>query len=224
MSLAIRAAGVGKSFRDASRVVDVLRDVAFEAEAGEFAAIVGPSGSGKTTLLNILGGLDVADAGTVDIGGTDLTRLSGEELARFRNRQIGFVFQFHQLLPDFTAVENVMLPTRIAGWSARQAADRARELLVEVGLEDRLEHYPSQLSGGEQQRVAMCRALALDPPVLLADEPTGNLDPATGRRVFDLLMELHDHHRMTAVLVTHNPSVADRCAKIWRLEEGILRS
>ena len=223
MSLGIEAKGVGRAFRDASRVVDVLRDVDIEVAAGEFVAIVGPSGSGKTTLLNVLGGLDAPDAGRVSIGGTDLAALDPDELARFRNRNIGFVFQFHQLLPDFTALENVMLPGRIGGRTARQAEERGRELLGEVGLEDRLDHFPAQLSGGEQQRVAMCRALALDPPVLLADEPTGNLDPATGRRVFELLFELHERHQMTAVLVTHNPEVADRCAKLWRLEEGVLR-
>ena len=223
MSLPIRARGLEKSFRDASRVVEVLRNVDFDVEPGDFVAIVGPSGSGKTTLLNVLGGLDRADAGTIEIGGTDVGALEGEHLAKFRNETIGFVFQFHQLLPDFTALENVMLPVRIGGRSAREALERGRELLAEVGLEDRLEHFPSQLSGGEQQRVAMCRALALDPPLLLADEPTGNLDPATGRRVFDLIMELHERHRMTAVLVTHNPDVADRCAKLWRLEEGVLR-
>ncbi|MDX1384041.1 MAG: ABC transporter ATP-binding protein [Thermoanaerobaculia bacterium] len=218
MSLAVRATGVGKSFRDASRVVEVLREVDLEVEPGQLAAIVGPSGSGKTTLLHILGGLEPADSGSVSIGDTDLMALDRDALARFRNRNVGFVFQFHQLLPDFTALENVMLPARIAGRSAAEAADRGRHLLDEVGLADRLEHFPAELSGGEQQRVAMCRALALDPPVLLADEPTGSLDPATGRRVFDLLVELHRRHGMTAVLVTHNPAVADPCARLWRLE------
>jgi lipoprotein-releasing system ATP-binding protein len=218
----IRARGLRKVYRDAGREVEVLRRVDLDIAGGELVAIVGPSGSGKTTLLNVLGGLDRPDEGSVEVGGTRLGDLDRDRLATFRNRTIGFVFQFHQLLPDFTALENVMLPGRIAGQSAREAAQRARELLGEVGLDDRLEHYPAELSGGEQQRVAMCRALFLQPPLLLADEPTGNLDPATGRRVFELLVELHERHRMTAVLVTHNPEVAERCAKIWRLDEGVL--
>jgi ABC-type lipoprotein export system ATPase subunit len=218
----IRARGLHKSYRDGEREVTVLRNVDLELEAGALAAIVGPSGSGKTTLLHLLGALDSPDQGSVEIGGTDLASLDGARLARFRNKMLGFVFQFHQLLPDFTALENVMMPSRIAGRPAREALERAQSLLGEVGLEDRATHYPNQLSGGEQQRVAICRALALEPPLLLADEPTGNLDPATGRRVLDLLIELQTRRGMTAVLVTHNPEVANRCANIWRLEDGVL--
>jgi ABC-type lipoprotein export system ATPase subunit len=218
----IRARGLHKSYRDGEREVTVLRNVDLELEAGALAAIVGPSGSGKTTLLYLLGALDSPDQGSVEIGGTDLASLDGARLARFRNKMLGFVFQFHQLLPDFTALENVMMPSRIAGRPAREALERAQSLLGEVGLEDRATHYPNQLSGGEQQRVAICRALALEPPLLLADEPTGNLDPATGRRVLDLLIELQTRRGMTAVLVTHNPEVANRCANIWRLEDGVL--
>ena len=157
------------------------------------------------------------------VGGEDLTGLGGAALAGFRNRTIGFVFQFHQLLPDFNAIENVMLPGRIAGWAPRRAFDRARELLAAVGLEEREDHFPSQLSGGERQRVALCRALALDPPLLLADEPTGNLDPASGERVLELLLALQASHGTTGVLVTHNPEVADRCARVVVLDEGILK-
>jgi lipoprotein-releasing system ATP-binding protein len=219
----IRARGLRKSYRDGGRVVTVLRHVDLEIEAGALAAIVGPSGSGKTTLLYLLGALDSPDEGTVEIGGTDLASLDGARLARFRSKTLGFIFQFHQLLPDFTALENVMMPSRIAGRTAREAQDRAWSLLGEVGLEDRATHYPNQLSGGEQQRVAICRALALEPPLLLADEPTGNLDPATGRRVLDLLIELQTRRGMTAVLVTHNPEVANRCVKVWRLEDGVLQ-
>jgi ABC-type lipoprotein export system ATPase subunit len=218
----VRARGLRKSYRDGEREVTVLRHVDFEVESGVLAAIVGPSGSGKTTLLHLLGALDVPDQGSVEIDATDLASLDGARLARFRNQKIGFVFQFHQLLPDFTALENVMMPTRIAGRPAREALERGRELLGEVGLDDRATHYPNQLSGGEQQRVAICRALALEPPLLLADEPTGNLDPATGRRVLELLIELQARRGMTAVLVTHNPEVANRCANIWRLEDGVL--
>jgi len=221
-STALRTRGLCKRYRDGERVVEVLRHVDLDVAAGELAAIVGPSGSGKTTLLHLLGALDRPDEGTVEIGGTDLATLDGARLARFRNQTLGFVFQFHQLLPDFTALENVMIPGRIAGRPAREALERARDLLDEVGLADRATHFPNQLSGGEQQRVAICRALALEPPLLLADEPTGNLDPATGRRVLDLLIELQTRRGMTGVLVTHNPEVAQRCAGIWRLEEGIL--
>jgi lipoprotein-releasing system ATP-binding protein len=222
LSVTVRARGLRKSYRDAQHEVAVLRQVDLEVESGELVAIVGPSGSGKTTLLHLLGALDHPDQGTVEIGGVDVAALDGARLARFRNRTLGFVFQFHQLLPDFTALENVMIPTRIAGRPAEEALARARTLLAEVGLEDRAGHFPNQLSGGEQQRVAICRALALEPPLLLADEPTGNLDPATGRRVLDLLIELQKRRGMTAVLVTHNPEVANRCAKVWRLEDGIL--
>ncbi|MDP9120288.1 MAG: ATP-binding cassette domain-containing protein, partial [Acidobacteriota bacterium] len=149
--------------------------------------------------------------------------LSGAGLARFRNRTIGFVFQFHQLLPDFTALENVMLPGRIAGLEPRQVLGRARELLLEVGLRERLDHFPSQLSGGERQRVALCRALVLEPPLLLADEPTGNLDPVSGEAVFELLLALQARRQTTGLVVTHNPDIALRCARILRLEDGVLQ-
>jgi lipoprotein-releasing system ATP-binding protein len=192
------------------------------AEPGEMVAIVGPSGSGKSTLLHLLGGLDRPDSGTVEIGGRSLAGLSGARLAAFRNRTIGFVFQFHQLLPDFTALENVMLPGRIAGLEPRRVFEHARELLLEVGLAERLDHFPNQLSGGERQRVALCRALALEPPLLLADEPTGNLDPESGGQVFQILLDLQARHGTTGILVTHNPEIAERCSRILRLEGGVL--
>jgi lipoprotein-releasing system ATP-binding protein len=223
VSVAVRARGLRKTYRDAEHEVQVLRDIDLEVASGELVAIVGPSGSGKTTLLYLLGALDRPDQGSVEIGDIDLASLDGARLARFRNRTLGFVFQFHQLLPDFTALENVMIPSRIAGRPAEEALARARSLLAEVGLDDRAAHFPNQLSGGEQQRVAICRALVLEPPLLLADEPTGNLDPATGRRVLDLLIDLHQRRGMTGVLVTHNPEVANRCARVWRLEDGVLR-
>ncbi len=222
MSVAVEAHAVSKAYRDGARTVEVLRGASLSVAAGEIVAIVGPSGSGKSTLLHLLGGLDRADAGEIRIGGERLDGLSAARLAAFRNRTIGFVFQFHQLLPDFTALENVMLPGRIAGLEPRAVHERARELLDEVGLMERFDHFPNQLSGGERQRVAICRALALDPPLLLADEPTGNLDPATATQVFDLLLELQSRHRTTAVLVTHNPEIAGRCARIARLDGGVL--
>jgi len=223
MSVALEARDLVKTYRDGERRVQVLKGAALDVAPGEMVAVVGPSGSGKSTLLHLLGGLDRPDEGRVVVGGEDLTSLGRTAIAGFRNRTIGFVFQFHQLLPDFTAIENVMLPGRIAGWRPRRAFERARALLAEVGLEEREDHFPSQLSGGERQRVALCRALALDPPLLLADEPTGNLDPASGERVLDLLLNLQARHGTTGVLVTHNPEVALRCARVLVLDEGILK-
>jgi lipoprotein-releasing system ATP-binding protein len=223
MSVALRAAGIAKTYRDGHRRIEVLKGADLAVEPGELVAIVGPSGSGKSTLLHLLGALDRPDAGEVEIGDCRLSTLGGAELAAFRNRTLGFVFQFHQLLPDFTALENVMLPGRIAGRRPPEVARRARGLLEEVGLGERLDHFPNQLSGGECQRVAICRALLLEPPLLLADEPTGNLDPASGDRVFELLVELQRRHRTTAVLVTHNPEIARRCGKILVLESGVLK-
>jgi lipoprotein-releasing system ATP-binding protein len=222
MSVAVRATDLTKTYQDGVRRVEVLRGIDLAVEPGELVAIVGPSGSGKSTLLHLLGALDRPDRGTVEIGGEPLAGLSGAQLAAFRNRTIGFVFQFHQLLPDFTALENVMLPGRIAGLEPPRVLERARGLLVEVGLADRLDHFPSQLSGGERQRVALCRALALEPPLLLADEPTGNLDPESGETVFSLLLALQARHGTTGVLVTHNPEIAQRCTRTLRLDGGVL--
>jgi lipoprotein-releasing system ATP-binding protein len=222
MSVAVRAAGLRKTYKDGVRWVEVLKGIDMAVEPGEMVAVVGPSGSGKSTLLHLLGALDRPDSGEVEIGGKSLTGMSGARLAGFRNRTIGFVFQFHQLLPDFTALENVMMPGRIAGLEPGSVYDNARRLLLEVGLEERLDHFPNQLSGGERQRVALCRALVLEPPLLLADEPTGNLDPASGDQVFQLLLELQARHHTTGVLVTHNPEIAARCTRILRLEGGVL--
>ncbi len=224
MSITVEARGVHKSYRDADRRVEVLTGVDLSAEGGEMVAVVGPSGSGKSTLLHLLGALDEPDAGEIAIGGQVLGSLGRRRLAAFRNRTIGFVFQFHRLLPDFDALENVMLPGRIAGIEAAEASRRARELLIEVGLEERLDHFPNQLSGGERQRVALCRALLMAPPLLLADEPTGNLDPAAAEHVFELLVDLQRRHRTTTVLVTHNPALAARCGRILRLEKGALHA
>ncbi|HKH48127.1 MAG TPA: ABC transporter ATP-binding protein [Thermoanaerobaculia bacterium] len=223
MSVPVRATHLAKTYRDGLRRVEVLKGIDLAVEPGEMVAIVGPSGSGKSTLLHLLGALDRPDRGSVEIGGQPLEKMSGSALAAFRNRTIGFVFQFHQLLPDFTALENVMLPGRIAGREPRPVFDHARELLREVGLEDRLDHFPNQLSGGERQRVALCRALALEPPLLLADEPTGNLDPASGGHVFELLLEMQARHRTTGILVTHNPEIAARCSRVLELVDGGLR-
>jgi len=223
VSVAVRAAGLTKTYQDGVRRVEVLRGVDLTVEPGEMVAIVGPSGSGKSTLLHLLGALDRPDGGSVEVGGQSLKALSGASMAAFRNRTIGFVFQFHQLLPDFTALENVMLPGRIAGLDPGLVLENARRLLLEVGLAERLGHFPNQLSGGERQRVALCRALVLEPPLLLADEPTGNLDPASGDNVFQLLLDLQARHRTTGILVTHNPEIAERCTRIQRLDGGVLQ-
>jgi lipoprotein-releasing system ATP-binding protein len=224
MSVSVRARGVEKTYDDGTRRVAVLSGVDLDVEPGEMLAIMGPSGSGKSTLLHLLGALDRPDAGRIEVAGQDLASLRGAALAAFRNRTLGFVFQFHQLLPDFTAVENVLIPGRIAGGDLSALRRRATALLEEVGLADRADHFPNQLSGGERQRVALSRALLLEPPLLLADEPTGNLDPKSGNQVFDLLAELQARHRATVVLVTHNPEIARRCGRLLRLEEGVLQA
>jgi lipoprotein-releasing system ATP-binding protein len=223
MSVEVRAEQLAKTYQDGVRRVEVLRGVDLDVQPGEMVAIIGPSGSGKSTLLHLLGTLDRPDRGTISIGGKKIQGMSGAHLAAFRNRTIGFVFQFHQLLPDFTALENVMLPGRIAGMEPKKVHENARRLLLEVGLGERLEHFPNQLSGGERQRVALCRALVLEPPLLLADEPTGNLDPASGEQVFSLLLDLQARHRTTGLLVTHNPEIAGRCTRTLKLDGGLLQ-
>jgi len=223
MSVTVRLRGLRKSFRDASRTVDVLRGADLELAPGEVAAIVGPSGSGKSTLLHLIGGLERPDGGEIEIDGRRVESLSARDWAALRNRTIGFVFQFHQLLADFTALENVALPGRIAGRDAGDLRRRSAELLAEVGLAGFEERFPGQLSGGEQQRVALCRALVLAPPLVLADEPTGSLDPVAGAQVFELLVDLQRRHGTTALVVTHNPDLARRCARILILEDGRLR-
>ncbi|HKI87171.1 MAG TPA: ABC transporter ATP-binding protein [Thermoanaerobaculia bacterium] len=223
MGVEIEARGLVRTFRDGERRIEVLRGVDLAVGQGEMAAVVGPSGSGKSTLLHLLGALDRPNEGEVVIGGQKLGELDPSALAAFRNQNLGFVFQFHELLDDFTAIENVMLPGRIAGKSPLEVWERAGALLEEVGLAERVDHFPSELSGGERQRVALCRALALEPPVLLADEPTGNLDPKSGEQVFELLLDLQRRHRMTTVLVTHNPEIARRCGRILLLESGLVK-
>jgi lipoprotein-releasing system ATP-binding protein len=220
---AVRARSLSKTYMGEAAPVAVFQNLDFELEEGVFAAVMGPSGVGKSTLLHLLGGIDRPDTGRVEIFGQTLDELSPKERARFRNENIGFVFQFHHLLPEFTAEENVAFPHRIAGVGAAEARRLARELLQRVGLADRLSHLSRSLSGGEQQRVAIARALARRPRLLLADEPTGNLDLESARVVFDLLTELHRERGMTTVLVTHNPELAKRCDKIFTMSrEGIL--
>jgi lipoprotein-releasing system ATP-binding protein len=202
--------------------IHVLTDVALEVARGEAVSIIGQSGSGKSTLLNVLGGLDRPNRGEVWLGGDRLDALSEDALARVRNERIGFVFQFHHLLREFTAVENVMMPQLIGGASRRAASDRARELLEAVGMQHRQSHKPAQLSGGEQQRVAVARALANRPYVLLADEPSGNLDPQTAERLHDELFRVCREESAAMVLVTHDLTLAGRAGRVLRLTEGHL--
>jgi lipoprotein-releasing system ATP-binding protein len=220
MSDSIIAQGVVKSFaRDGERV-EVLKGVDCSIAPGDLAAVVGPSGVGKSTLLHLLGGLERPTAGSIRYGHTDLVSLSDLALARFRNQHIGFVFQFHHLLPEFSAVENVMMPLLIRRHGAPEARARAVHLLTRVGLGARLQHRPGELSGGEQQRVAIARALVGEPAVLLADEPTGNLDSKTGEEVFELIRELNRERRLTCVLITHNEELARRTDRTLRMLDG----
>ena len=218
----LQARGIVKSYVVGQRTLTVLRDLDLEVAAGEMVAIVGASGVGKSTLLHVLGGLDRADAGTVAIGDTDVSTLPDAEIVAFRNRQVGFVFQFHHLLPEFSAIENAEMPMRIARMRPDDSRPRAEELLRRVGLGERLTHRPGMLSGGEQQRVAVARALAMRPAVLLADEPTGDLDEATADALHVLLREMHRDYGLTSVIATHNPRLATACDRVLRLQEGRL--
>ncbi|HEX7241388.1 MAG TPA: ABC transporter ATP-binding protein [Longimicrobiaceae bacterium] len=220
---AVLARGVSKRYVGGDGTpIQVLEGVDLEVAAGESIAVIGQSGAGKSTLLHILGGLDVPSAGEVRVGASELARLSGDALARFRNEKIGFVFQFHHLLREFSALENVAMPLLIAGTPPRQAHERAREMLGSVGLGPRVEHKPAQLSGGEQQRVAVARALVTRPVLLLADEPSGNLDPPTGERLHDLLFEVSRENGAAMILVTHNLDLAARADRVLRLHGGKL--
>jgi putative ABC transport system ATP-binding protein len=210
---------VTKQF-DGKRQVTALRAVDLVVARGELLSIVGPSGSGKSTLLNLLGGLDRPTSGEVVIDGRTLGGLSDDDLTRVRRDKIGFVFQFFNLLPTLTSLENVALPLHLRGWARRKATDRARELLDVVQLGHRLEHRPDELSGGERQRVAIARALSIYPPILLADEPTGNLDTATGTEILGLMHGLHERLGATILIVTHDRSVAERSARTITLRDG----
>lgn len=221
MKDAIEVREVFKAFGNGVKRVEVLRGVNLTFSQGERVAIVGASGTGKTTLLHILGALDRPTSGKVFYWGQDVFELSDRDLALFRNREIGFVFQFHHLLPEFSALENTMMPCLIRGLSKREASERAREVLALVGLEGRLSHKPGELSGGEQQRVAVARALVMEPKVLLADEPTGNLDTKTASAVFDLLLELNRVKKVTLVVVTHNLQLSARMSRQIRLVDGV---
>jgi lipoprotein-releasing system ATP-binding protein len=218
----IRVEGLKKTYRTAQGALNLFEGLHLTVEVGEMLAIVGQSGAGKSTLLHIFGALDTPSEGTVYCASTNVTELSARKAAEFRNREIGYVWQFHYLLPEFTAQENVAMPLLARGLNKAEAMQIAANWLREVDLEDRLTHRPGELSGGEQQRVALARALVNNPRLLLADEPTGDLDEATAGRVFELIGRLHKSHRLTSVLVTHNMELAARCTRILRLEGGRL--
>jgi putative ABC transport system ATP-binding protein len=218
----LAARNLTKSLDSGSHRVEILRGIDLEIPAGQFVAIMGASGSGKSTLLGLLAGLDTASAGTIIIDGVDITGLSEDKLALVRGRKIGFVFQSYQLLPTLTAEENVLLPYELSGGDVSAGVDRARSLLESVGLGDRLDHYPVQLSGGEQQRVALARAFMVKPPILMADEPTGNLDSVNGAHVLELLITLNQREGTTLVLVTHDTALASRADRIVTMRDGII--
>jgi ABC-type lipoprotein export system ATPase subunit len=207
----ISAHGVMKHYRIGQRRLDVLRGVDLEVERGEFVALQGASGAGKSTLLHLLGGLDVPDQGRITMGELVLTGMGAKDLARFRNRRIGFIFQAYHLMPDLTAMENVLIPARLARIPGGEAVQRAVALLEQVGLKDRMNHRPAELSGGEQQRVAIARCLVNEPELILADEPTGNLDSRTGQEILSLLLSLREKRNATLMIATHDPAVAS-CA------------
>jgi lipoprotein-releasing system ATP-binding protein len=218
----VEARGIVKTYNVGQTTLTVLRDLDLAVDAGEMVGIVGASGVGKSTLLHLLGALDRTDHGTIAIDGTDLTTLADGDVVAFRNRRVGFVFQFHHLLPEFTALENAEMPMRIARLPLAEARPRAQELLSRVGLTDRLGHRPGMLSGGEQQRVAVARALVMRPALLLADEPTGDLDESTADSLHGLLREMHQAYGLTSVIATHNMRLAAACDRILRLEGGRL--
>jgi lipoprotein-releasing system ATP-binding protein len=219
-SAIVVARNVTKSFRHMGRTLEVLRGIDLGIDNGEVLAIVGPSGAGKSTLLHCIGTLDIPTSGSIQLAGEEITRLPGWRLADLRNRTIGFVFQFHHLLPEFNAVENVMMPGMVQGRPRRELELRAGALLEEVGLKERMLHRPGELSGGEQQRVALARALMLEPKLLLADEPTGNLDSATSSQMHDLFFAINEQRGTTIVVVTHNASLAASMPRVVTLRDG----
>ena len=218
----LKIQGLYKSFQSGTEKLRILIDLSLRLKEGEMLAVTGASGSGKSTFLHLVGGMDRADAGEIILAGQKVTRLEGQPLAQFRNSKIGFIFQFHHLLPEFSALENVMFPLLLRRIPFAEARTRAHALLDEVGLADRSHHKPGQLSGGEQQRVAVARALVGKPSLLLGDEPTGNLDEHTAESIYELLLDIQRRHHLTSIIVTHNPKLAALCSLEKRLEEGKL--
>jgi lipoprotein-releasing system ATP-binding protein len=224
MSRLLEVRNLCKGFRTGDQRIEILTELCLDLDEGEMIAITGVSGSGKSTLLHLLGGMERPDSGQIRCLDRDLGKLSALELSRFRNETIGFVFQFHHLLPEFSALENVIMPLLLRGIPRNEAQKDGIRMLAEVGLEERSHHRPGELSGGEQQRVAIARGLAGKPRLLLADEPTGNLDPHTGDAVGALFSQLHHRYGLTSILVTHNEKLAGLCSRIYRLEDGKLQS
>jgi lipoprotein-releasing system ATP-binding protein len=222
MSKLLEVSNLCKSFRSGNQTLDVLADLSLELNRGDMVAVTGVSGSGKSTLLHLLGGMERPDKGSIRVMGEEVSSLNPQELSRFRNSTVGFVFQFHHLLPEFTALENVMMPLLIRGKSPDEAETDGQARLQDVGLADRGHHRPGELSGGEQQRVGIARALIGPPLLLLADEPTGNLDPHTSRDIGELLIDLHLKHRLTSIIVTHNERLAALTNRTYGLENGRL--
>jgi putative ABC transport system ATP-binding protein len=218
----IKVDHVTKSYRRDKIEIPVLRDISIDVPTGEFLALMGPSGSGKTTLLNLIAGIDRPDAGTVVVNGTDIASLGESELARWRARHVGFIFQFYNLLPVLTAFENVELPLLLTGLSRKQKREHVEAALNLVGLGDRVHHYPKQLSGGQEQRVAIARAIVTDPTILVADEPTGDLDKVSAGEIMDLLDRLNKEFKKTIVMVTHDPRAAEKAHKAMHLDKGEL--
>jgi len=221
--LVIKASGLSKHYDEADRSLSIFENLDFELRQGESVGIVGSSGAGKTTLLNILGGLDVASTGHITLCNTDLAQCSDQVITRLRNQYLGFVYQFHHLLAEFSALENVAMPLYIAGGSRRRADERALDLLSKVGLEKRSDHKPSALSGGERQRVAIARALVNDPQCVMMDEPTGNLDEVTARKIQDVMLELTQQLNTSFVVVTHDLQLAHKMDRVMLMEEGVLK-
>ncbi len=220
MNKLITIENVSRSFQIGRRQIEVLKGLSFEVEAGEFVALCGASGAGKSTLLHLIGGLDTPNAGRICVAGDDLSKLKDSALSQFRNRHVGFIFQAYHLFPELDALENVALSARILRQPPALAEQKARELLCQVGLADRLDHLPSELSGGEQQRVALARALVNEPALILADEPTGNLDSHTGENIIDLLCALRQERKATLLIATHDSKIAARAPRVLQLVDG----
>jgi putative ABC transport system ATP-binding protein len=219
--IAVSIRNTSKSYQRGSQVVPVLENISFDIESGEFLALMGPSGSGKSTLLNLIAGIDSVDSGSIIVGGVDIATLSERELADWRATHVGFIFQFYNLIPVLTAFENVELPLLLTSLNRRERREHVEAALEMVGLTDRMEHYPSQLSGGQQQRVAIARALVTDPSILVADEPTGDLDRASAEDVLGLIARLNSDFGKTVIMVTHDPRAAEKAHVVKHLEKGV---